>query len=304
MDHKTAFLSVLSALLLAFSSSSVGANSAKEYKSQLIQFYKPFGFHPFLLPEGQTVGDVIDYRTLAILHRSEECFPGLVSGENEADIPSILLLKNAAAGFWATIKKFFNVRLETEETRRTYIWVEDATIRSTSLGALQKALASDCEEMLRPIFEQNIKATVGNRPADVVMSVMRGRLHTILSYETDANAEAEMEDMSAILREISRNLEAGAEAAEGLSAELAVRFGLSERLNVVLKSDEPSTLAFRPATIISSNLGLRAMFPSLAGSEDAGSEGNELPTEPFDLEEPAHIERLGLRMDAWALGKV
>ena len=154
-----------------------------------------------------------------------------------------------------------------------------------------------------------IKATVGNRPADVLMSVMRGRLHMILSYETDANAEAEMEDMSAILREISRNLEAGAEAAEGLSAELAVRFGLSERLNVVLKSDEPSTLAFRPATIISSNLGLRAMFPSLAGSEDAGSEdagseGNELPTEPFDLEEPAHIERLGLRMDAWALGKV
>lgn len=279
--------SSISAALLSIFIVEASADPLREYKSNLVEIYRPLGFHPFFLPEGQQVGDVIDARTLAILHRSEECFPGLAGiQETDADLPKLHLLEDAAAGFWAGIKKLFNIELEAEETRRTYLAVEEVTIRSTSLGALRASLAPTCEEMLLPVFEENRMAKVGNRPADVVMSVMRGRLHTVLSYESGASAEARVEDVAALLKDLAGKLGEGVSAVAELSGELSARAELNERANVMLVSEAERTLAFRPATIFRPFLG--------------GPQSDDIAVEPFDAEKSVHVERLGLRMEAWA----
>ena len=275
--QKNRLLLKVMAIVFVSLASAAASDPVNDFKRALVEFYGPFGFHPFLIPEGHKVGDVVDIATLAVLRESEDCFPGLQpSAPVSVDIPRIKLLEDRAASFWVRLKSVFGVELNADETRQIHLNVEKASVISVSLGALRSSLSETCPE-LEPIFDNQL-ATVLGRRAVVVSSILNGSVNTIFSYSGTLDAEARLEDLARLL-ELPDEVELGV-----LAPEVAASLGLSDRLNLTSGDGEVRTIAYRPATIFRPRLG-----------------GNiSMEFEPFDAKNPVHLERLQLLASAWA----
>jgi hypothetical protein len=268
-------------IVLFFGLNGVGMSSEplNEYKHALVEYYGTVGFHPLLLSEGHRVGDVIDIRTLEVLRGQQECFPGLqIKTNDKVSLPRTHQLENRAASFWVKLKKWLDLKLNADDMRQVLLNLEDVSVDSVSLSALQAHLADSCRDLL-PVFESNRLVRIMNRPAVVISGILKARVNTLFAYTGNVQAEAMLKDLANLLGDAPGKLTA-------LSPELAAEMGLSERVNIVAKSEVVQTVAFRPATIFRPRLG--------------GDYGGEISVEPFDAENPIHLERLSNMARAWA----
>ena len=254
------------------------AEPLNDYKRALVEYYGAVYYHPLLLPEGHRVGDVIDIRTLAVLREQEDCFPGLQTEEHyNLSLPRIMLLENQEDSIWVKLKYLLRLEIKADDTLQVLMNLEDMSVESATLGALQDSLNDRCPE-LSTIFEKNRRMVrIMGRRASVISGILKGRVNTVFSYSGGTTAEIRLEDLAKLL---------GANQLKHLSPELAATYGLSERVNIIAEANGIQTVAYRPATIYRPELG-------------SGTEG-EIDVEPFDSENADHQERLRNLANAWA----
>lgn len=265
---------------LALSVVTAAATPLNDYKHELVKYYGALGFHPLLVPQGHRVGDVIEIDKLGVVWEQERCFPGLETEESGGTVtlPSLVHLKNAAANIWVDFKKFLGFKLGAGDMRRILLNLEDVSVESASLGALRDALDERCSELL-PIFENDRMPRVSGRRVNIVAAVLKGRVNTVFSHSGDLQAEAAVKNLADLLRIAPPELKA-------LAPELTALYGLSERANVVVRSGQIQTVAYRPATIF---------HPGFSAKHT-----DEITVEPFDPENVDHRELLDLQARSWA----
>lgn len=269
-------------ILMCMSGLEAAANPLKDlndYKHALVEYYGAVGFHPLLQPEGHRVGDVIDTQTLMVVSEQESCFPGLQTTLSiGSHLPSVKLLENGAASFWMKLTYAFGMEMNGADQRQVLLNLENVAVESVALHTLQDTLDETCS-FLQPIFEKNQMPQYKGRRVNVIASILEGRVNTLFSYSDSVQVEARLETLATSLEDPAKYL-------KKLAPELAIRFGLAGRVNIIHETKEVQTVAYRPATIFRSVLG--------------GGTSGEIHVEPFDPQRETHQERLHNLARAWA----
>ena len=251
-----------------------------DYKRALAEYFGAVGFHPLLLPQGHRVGDVLDIETLAVVREQETCFPGLRTERSDGNLslPSVMELKNRAASFWIGLMRLVGLEIGADDTRRVLLNLQDVSVESASLDALQNVLDDQCSE-LEPLFEDNRMARAKGRRVNVIAAILRGRTNTVFSYERNVQVDVILENLATLLGDASTRL-------RKLSPELETAYDVSGRVNVIDMAERVQTVAYQPAKIFR---------PRYLASVKA-----EIDVEPFDPENKVHLERLRSLARAWA----
>ena len=251
-----------------------------DYKRALVEYYGTVNFHPLLQPEGHRVGDVIDSETLMVVLEQETCFPDLqTKPSTESNLPSIKLLENEGASFWMKLMYKLGIEIKGADQHQVLLNLEDVSVESVALGTLQDALDEECSH-LRSIFESNHMAWTMGRRVNVIASILKGRANTVFSYSGNVRADAKLETLIEFLGDTAKHL-------KKLAPELAIKFGLSERVNIIHETKKVQTVAYRPATIF--------RHTQVGGLIIGG-----LDIEPFDPQSAVHQKRLRNLARTWA----
>ena len=270
---------VLLLMCLALNAFEAAAEPLKEYKRALVDYYGAASFHPLMTPQGYRVGDVIDAQTQGTVLSQEDCFPELriESSTGNVSLPSFMKLEHGASAFWARILRTLGMNVTSESSSLVFLYLDDVTVESVSLGALRDALDARCSD-LQPVFQEDRMPQTMGRTVNIIAGILKARVNTIFSFSDEVQANANLEGLA-------RSLGDAARPPSDLPAQVASALGLSGRTSFVVAAANPQAVAYRPATI----------FRPRLSAEVPG----RIRVDPFDPENPTHRERLLNLARAW-----
>lgn len=247
----TAFLLLAAAVDIAASVSSARADSSiQEYGKALAQYFGSLnsGLEPLIAPEGQHVGDLIDIQTRAVLKRRVACFPNLTPPKPESyELPRFVGLSQTAASFFFKIKNWLGLSASEKFVDRVSLVFTEGTIEVVTLGDLQANLSKDCD-FLKPLIEQAQSIKIFGRDATLISAIVRAKTTTIMSFGTDAKAEAKLEELKHLLP-------GGASSIVPIDASLQAKIDAQGQKVVGLDSGGAAPVSFRPTHIAKRLLG-------------------------------------------------
>ena len=266
-------------LCLALNGFEAAAEPMKEYKRALVDYYGAASFHPLMTPQGYRVGDVIDALTQGTVLSQEDCFPELriESSTGNVSLPSFMKLEHGASTFWVKILRTLGLNVTAESSSLVFLYLDDVTVESVSLGALRDSLDPGCSD-LQPVFQEDRMPQTMGRTVNIIAGILKARVSTIFSFSDEVQANANLEDLA-------RSLGDAAKPLRNLSPQVASVLELSGRASFFVAAEKAQAVAYRPATI----------FRPRLGSEVS----DEIRVDPFDPGNPIHRERLLNLARAW-----
>src|SRR5260221_1065887 len=216
----------------------------QEYASALVQYFNSLrgGYEPFIVSEGQQVGDLIDVKTRSVLKRRAACFPNLVPPQPQKfDLPRFVGMSQTAASFLFEIKKWIGLTANDKIVDNVSLVFSDATIEDVTLDDLQSKLSKDCD-FLKPLIMDGQVITVFGRTATLVRTIVRARTNTVVSFGVEADAGAKVEQLQKLLP-------GGTASVLPIDASIEAKIDLKGQKAVTLQADGPSAVAFRPTHI-------------------------------------------------------
>lgn len=254
------------------------ASGIEDYGTALVQYFKSLkgGYQPFIVSEGHQVGDVIDIREGAILKRGTVCFPKLSPPQPvKFELPGYAGMSETASSFFFELKKMVGLSANAKLVDNVALVFTEGTVEDVTLDELQKHLARECD-FLKPLILDGQPVKLFGRNATLVRTIVRAKVSTVMSFGTDASAEAKIEDVKKLLA-------GGAASALPVDASIGAKIDLRGRKSIALKAEGPVPVAFRPTHIPKRLL---------------GPESDNLIA--FDPTNPVQIEIQDRAADAWA----
>ncbi|WP_342709916.1 hypothetical protein AAFG13_36720 [Bradyrhizobium sp. B124] len=216
----------------------------QEYGSALVQYFNSLrgGYEPFIISEGQQVGDLIDVRTRSVLKRRAACFPNLVPPQPQKfDLPKFVGMSQTAASFLFEVKQWFGLTANDKLVDSVSLVFSEGAIEDVTLDDLQSNLSKECE-FLKPLIMEGKVITLFGRTATLIRTVIRAKTNTVMSFGTDASAEAKIEQLKNLLP-------GGAASVLPVDASIGAKIDLKGQKAVTLQTEGPSSVAFRPTHI-------------------------------------------------------
>jgi len=217
-----------------------------QLRDQLITHFIKSNLVPILLPRGQDVGDAID-ASGAFYAKRTDCFPKLKPPVRSSgnQLEEIVLKSKAEGNFGIGIKRILQVVFGANYAAKSQVKLvfEDVEVASTTTVNLRSTFrANKC-----PI----LKAQVGGQYSQgmpkvfVLQEVYYARKALKVSFDSSADAEAQITQVQGIAKQL------------GLSAELAAGGTNGSQILVVAKEKVPvaARLAFLPRAITYGTLG-------------------------------------------------
>jgi hypothetical protein len=270
------------ALLMSFSSSAT-CQGQQDYKKALVKYFeKNSGWQPFVLFEGQQVGDIIDTDTRAVLKARDDCFGNLKVSDPIAqkDDSEMLDFGASAASVFLSIQKFLSLTANESAIQSVHVLMTEVKIVSTSINEFIKAKKADCPELTNPL-QLNNALTLFNRDATLINSIMSAKLDVIVVASSKGDAAANVESIKFALKGLSWT---------ELDASMAAKLQVSASRSFRVKGTEARSIAFRPAYI-------RRSWLSGTGQPDPS-------VEPFDENNVVHQDALLKESRNWARSDV
>jgi len=272
---------VVASILCVFSLQAGNASAAspiEEYGTALVQYFKGLkgGYQPFIVSEGHQVGDVIDIREGAILKRSSVCFPKLSPPQPvEIELPGYAGMSETASSFFFELKRMVGLSANVKLVDNVALVFTEGKVEDVTLDELQRHLDRECD-FLKPLILDGQPVKLFGRNATLVRSIVRAKINTVMSFGTDASAEAKLEDVKKLLA-------GGAVSALPVDASIGAKIDLKGWKSIALQTEGPVPVAFRPTHIPKRLL---------------GPESDSLIA--FDPTNPVQIEIQDRAADAWA----
>ena len=137
----------------------------QEYASALVQYFNSLrgGYEPFIISEGQQVGDLINVKTRSVLKRRAACFPNLVAPQPQRfDLPKFAGMSQTAASFLFEIKKWIGLTANDKIVDSVSLVFSDASMEDVTPDDLQSNLSKECD-FLKPLIMDGQVITVFGR---------------------------------------------------------------------------------------------------------------------------------------------